>query len=321
MRFSAVALTFCLRFVAPAQTTAPVPPVAPMVEHRETHHGVTLVDNYFWLREKSNPEVIKYLDAENAYTEAMTRDLKPFEDTLYNEMLARIKQTDLSVPTRRGEYLYYSRTVKGQQYPIQCRKKGSMDATEEILLDLNELAGSKKFAGLGAFVVSDDQNLLAYSVDFVGYRQFTLHVKDLRTGKLLPDTLERVDSIVWASDNKTLFLVTEDAVSKRSNKLFRHALGSASFDQIAEDKDELFDLGVGKTRDKKFILMGSYSMDTTEISYLRADHPGDKFTVLAPRQSLHRYYVDHRGNLFYIRTNRYGRNFAVVTAPDNDPSR
>jgi oligopeptidase B len=125
---------------------------------------------------------------------------------------------------------------------------------------------------------------------------------------------------LWAADNKSLFLVTEDAVSKRSNKLFRHALGSASFDQIAEDKDELFDLAAGKTRDKKFVLLGSYSKDTTEISYLRADHPEDKFTVLAPRQKGHRYYVDHRGNLFYIRTNKYGRNFAIITAPDDEPS-
>jgi oligopeptidase B len=319
MRFSAVALTLYLRFSVLAQTTAPVPPVAPTVEHRETHHGVTLVDNYYWLREKSNPEVTRYLNAENAYTEAMTRDLKPFEDTLYKEMLGRIKQTDLSVPTRRGGYLYYSRTVEGQQYPIQCRKKGSMDAAEEILLDMNELAKGKKFAGIGAFVPSDDQNLLAYSVDFTGYRQFTLQVKDLRTGKLLPDSLERVDSVVWAGDNKTLFLVTEDAVSKRSNKLLRHALGSASFDQILEEHDELFDLGAGKTLDKNFIVVGSYSKETTEISYLRADHPEGKFTIMAPRQNGHRYYVDHRGNLFYVRTNKYGRNFAIVTVPDNDP--
>src|SRR5260370_36961696 len=148
-----------------AQTTTPVPPVAPIVEHREVHHGVTLVDNYYWLREKSNPQVIKYLDAENAYTEAMTKDLKPFEDALYKEMLGRIKQTDLSVPTRRGAYLYYSRTEEGKQYSIQCRRKGNMEAPEEILLDLNDLDKGKKCVGLGAFVVSDDQQLLAYSQD------------------------------------------------------------------------------------------------------------------------------------------------------------
>src|ERR1700722_17699735 len=194
-RVSLIALLFCLRTIAVAQTAAPLPPVAPVVEHRESHHGVTIVDNYFWLREKSNPEVIKYLDAENAYTDAMTRELKPFEDTLYKEMLGRIKQTDLSVPTRRGAYLYYSRTEEGKQYPIQCRKKGTAGA-EEILLDMNEVAKGKKFAGLGAFVLSDDQSLLAYSVDYSGYRQYTLQVKDLNTGKILPDMLERTDSVV-----------------------------------------------------------------------------------------------------------------------------
>src|SRR5580704_8825604 len=138
-RMSLTALFCCLRAIAVAQTTAPAAPVAPVIEHRESHHGVTIVDNYFWLREKSNPEVIKYLDAENAYTDAMTRELKPFEDSLYKEMLGRIKQTDLSVPTRRGVYLYYSRTEEGKQYPVQCRKKGGMDAAEEILLDMNEV--------------------------------------------------------------------------------------------------------------------------------------------------------------------------------------
>jgi len=150
---------------------APEPPVAPKMEHREFRHGATVVDNYYWFREKSNPELVKYLEAENAYTEAMTRHLKPFEDALYKEMLGRIKQTDLSVPVRRGNYLYYSRTEEGKQYPIYCRKQGSMDASEEVLLDLNELAQAHKFVGLGAFEVSDDNNLLAYTLDYTGFRQ------------------------------------------------------------------------------------------------------------------------------------------------------
>lgn len=318
-RVTSIALWFCLHTIAVAQTPAPVPPVAPIIEHRESHHGVTIVDNYFWLREKSNPEVIKYLNAENAYTDAMTKELKPFEDTLYKEMLGRIKQTDLSVPTRRGAYLYYSRTEEGKQYPIQCRKKGE-DGAEEILLDMNEMAKGKKFAGLGAFVLSDDQNLLAYSVDYSGYRQYTLQVKDLITGKILPDTLERANSVVWAADNKTLFIVTEDAVTKRSDRLWRHVLGSTTFEPLMEEKDVLFDLALDKSRDKKFIFLGSYSKDATEQSYLRADRPDGKFTVVAPREPMHRYDLDHRESLFYIRTNKYGRNFGVATAPDNDPS-
>ena len=191
----------------------------------------------------------EYLESENAYTAAMTKDLKPFSDALYSEMLGRIKQTDLSVPTRRHGYLYYSRTEEGKQYPIQCRRKGSMDAPEEVLLDMNELGKGKKFVGLGGFVLSDDQNLIAYTVDFAGFRQYSLRVKDLRTGKTLPDTTERVQSLEWAADNKTLFLVTEDAVTKRGDRLFRHTLGSPKFEEIYNEKDELYDLGVGKTRD------------------------------------------------------------------------
>jgi len=294
------------------------PPVAPTADHREERHGATVVDNYYWLREKSNPKVVEYLEAENAYTKAITSDLAPFQDALYKEMLGRVKQTDLSVPVRRGEYLYYSRTEEGKQYPIQCRRKGSMEAPEEILLDLNELAKSHKFVGLGAFVVSDDQNMLAYTVDFTGFRQYGLQVKDLRSGQTLPDTYERVDSVAWAADNKTLFLTTEDAVTKRSDKLWRHVLGAASFDPLYDEKDELYDIRIEKTRDKKYILLGIDSKDTTEFQWLRADQPQGHFAVFLPREKKHRYYVDHRGNLFYIRTNKEGRNFAIMTTPESD---
>ncbi len=185
-----------------------------------------MIDNYYWLREKTNPKVIQYLEAENAYTEQMTRDLKPFQEALYTEMLGRIKQTDLSVPVQRGDYLYYSRTEEGKQYPIHCRRKGGGEAPEEILLDLNELAKGHQFVGLGAFAVSDDQNLLAYAIDYTGFRQFTLRVKDLRSGQTLADTAGRVTPLAWAADSKTLFLVTEDEVTKRSDRLWRHLLGS-----------------------------------------------------------------------------------------------
>jgi oligopeptidase B len=303
-----------------ASAAEPTPPVAPTADHREQRQGATVVDNYYWLREKSNPKVVAYLEAENAYTKAMTADLAPFQDTLYKEMLSHVKQTDLSVPVRRGDYLYYSRTEEGQQYPIQCRRKGRMEAPEEILLDSNELAKSHKFVGLGAFVVSDDQNMLAYTVDFTGFRQYGLQVKNLRTGETLPDTTERVDSVVWAADNKTLFLTTEDAVTKRGDKLWRHVLGTTTFEPLYEEKDELYDIGVDKTRDKKYVLLGIASKDTTEFRYLRADHPRDDFAVFLPREKKHRYYVDHRESLFYIRTNKAGRNFAIMTAPESDPA-
>jgi oligopeptidase B len=300
--------------------TPPAPPSAPVHEHGETRHGATVMDNYSWLREKSNPEVAKYLEAENAYTEAMTANLKPFRETLYREMLGRIKQTDLDVPVRRGEYLYYSRTEEGKQYPIRCRRRGTMEAPEEIVLDANEMARTHKFVGIGALSYSDDGNLVAYTVDFTGFRQYSLEVKDLRSGVTLPDTTERVTSVEWAADNKTLFLVTEDAVTKRSDRLWRHVLGTPVFEPLYTEKDELYEIGVEKTRDKQYLLLGAAAKDTTEWRYARADRPQSNFTVFLPRQKNHRYYVDHREGLFYIRTNRDGVNFSVMTAPESDPA-
>jgi oligopeptidase B len=251
----------------------------------------------------------------------MTRQLEPFRDALYQEMLGRIKQTDLSVPTPRRGYLYYSRTEEGKQYPIRCRRKGSMEAPEEVLLDLNELGKDKKFVGLGNFEMSDDQNMVAYTIDYVGFRQFTLQVKDLRTGKTLPDTTERVTSVAWGADNRTLFLVTEDPVTKRSDRLWRHVLGSAKFEELYHEKDELYDLEeVRKTRDLKYLFVQSEATDTSEVRYLRADQPSGHFAIFRAREKGHRYYLDHREGLFYIRTNRSGPNFAIETAPVSDPA-
>ena len=305
----------------PMHSQTQAPPTAPRIEHRETRHGATVIDPYFWLREKSSPEVVKYLEAENAYTEAMTGNLKPFSDAIYQEMLGHIKQTDLSVPTRRGEFFYYSRTEEGKQYPIQCRRKGSMEAPEEILLDLNALGKDRKFVGLGGFVVSDDHNLLAYTIDYTGFRQFGLQVKDLRTGQTLADTTARVTSMAWAADNKTLFLTTEDDVTKRSDKLFRHVLGSSTFDLLYDEKDELYDIEVGKTRDRKYLVLEIDSKDTSECRYLSAARPQDNFAVFLPREKKHRYYIDHREGMFYIRTNQSGINFAIMTAPESDTAR
>jgi len=309
-----------LGLISVAYLSAQSPPTAPKVGHREERHGSTVIDDYFWLREKSNPKVVQYLEQENAYTEAMTKGLQPFRDALYQEMLGRIKQTDLSVPTSRHGYLYYSRTEEGKQYPIQCRRKGTMTAPEEVLLDLNALGKDKKFVGLGGFVVSDDQNLLAYTIDYTGFRQYALQVKDLRTGQTLTDTTERVTSLAWAADNKTLFLVTEDAVTKRSDKLWRHVLGTAKFEELYDDKDELYEIEIGKTRDQKYLILQAEAKDTAEVRYLRADRPADRFAVFLPREKGHRYYVDHREGLFYIRTNKGGRNFAIMTAPVSDPA-
>ncbi|MFY9619473.1 MAG: S9 family peptidase [Pyrinomonadaceae bacterium] len=283
-------------------------------------HGEKLMDNYFWLREKKNPAVIAHLESENAYTTATMKHTEALQEKLYNEILSHIKQTDVNVPYRRGDYFYYTRTVEGQQYPIFARKHRTLDAQEQIVIDVNELAKGHKFMSVGAFLPSDDGTLLAYSTDNTGYRQYTLQIKNLATGELFPEKIERVNNLAWASDNKTIFYVTEDAVTKRSDKMFRHVLGTEKYDLIYEEKDELFDIGVGKTRDKAVILLGSYSKTSTEGRYIPANNPNAEWKIILPRQKDHEYDVDHRNGLFYIRTNKGAKNFRVVTAPVSDPS-
>src|SRR5499427_63360 len=283
-------------------------------------NGDRLVDNYFWLREKSNPGVIAHLEAENAYAAGIMKPTEALQEKLYNEILSHIKQTDVSVPYRWGDYFYYTRTVEGQQYPIYCRKHGSPSAPEEVLLDLNEMAKGQKFMSVGSFAPSDDGNILAYSTDNTGYRQYTLHFKNLKTGELLPDHMERVDDVAWITDNQTIFYVTEDEVSKRNDKLWRHVLGSDKYELIYEEKDELFDIGVDRTRDKAVILLGAFSKTSTEFRYIPASDAQAAWKIILPRQPDHEYDVDHRGELFYIRTNKGAKNFRIVTAPVADPA-
>ncbi len=305
--------------LAASMAQAAAPPVAKTKDHRETRHGATVVDPYFWLREKTNPEVSEFLEAENTYTLDSTKHLKPFQDQLYKEMLGHVKETDLSVPVRRGVYLYYSRIAAGQQYPVQCRKKGENGA-EEILLDLNEMAKGKKFISLGNMAVSEDQNLLAFTTDYAGFRQYSLNVKDLRTGQMLPDTAVRVGSMQWASDNKTIFFTTEDEITKRSDHLWRHTLGEKQPVKIYRELDELYRIRVSKTRDKKYLALNIGSTDASEVRLLRADQPQGNFSVFLPRQKKHKYNVDHRENLFYIHSNKNAINYQILTAPESDPS-
>ena len=298
----------------------PEPPMTEKKAKVTEIHGEKLVDNYFWLREKTNAAVIAHLEAENAYTTAVMKHTEALQEKLYNEILSHIKQTDTNVPYKWGDYYYYTRTVEGQQYPIFCRKHKTLDAPEQILIDVNELAKGHKFMSVGAFVPSDDGNLLAYSTDNTGYRQYTLQIKNLTTGELFAEKIERVNNIAWATDNKTIFYVTEDATTKRSDKLFRHVLGTDKYDLIYEEKDELFDIGVGRTRDRALIALGSYSKTSTEFRYIPANNPNLAWKVVLPRQKDHEYDVDHRNGLFYIRTNKGAKNFRVVTAPVSDPS-
>ncbi len=308
-----------------AAVPAPKPPVAPQKTHVSLWHGEKVEDPWFWLREKTNPEVVAYLNAENAYTEAMTADLKPFSEALYKEMLGRIKQTDLSVPVRRGAFYYYSRTEEGKQYPIQCRRKAGPDgdydekAVEEILLDQNELAKGLAFLSLGGMTVSDDDRTLLFSTDATGFRQYKLFTKDLASGRVSAPLAERVTSFTWASDSRHVFFVTEDDVTKRSDQLWRLDLKGGKPSLVFGEKDELYRIGVGRTKDRKYLLMESQSTDTWETRYLEASRPEGDFKVLLPREKGHKYDVEHREGIFYIRTNRDAKNFRLVTTPVATP--
>jgi oligopeptidase B len=240
-------------------------------------------------------------------------------------MLGRIKQTDLSVPVRRGAYFYYSRTQEGKQYPIQCRRKAAKGGTydekvaEEVLLDQNELATGLKFLSLGAMSVSDDDTTLLFSTDSTGFRQYTLFTKDLRTGAVSAPLAWRVTSASWAADNRHVFFVTEDDVTKRSNQLWRLDLKGGKPELVLEEKDELFRMGVGRTKDHKYLVVGCESTDTWEMRYLAAGDSKGTFQVLLPREKGHKYDLEHRDGLFYIRTNKGAKNFRLVTAPVATP--
>jgi oligopeptidase B len=308
-----------LRDPLTAQAASPLePPRAARRPKVTTKFGDRRVDDYFWLRDKSDPEVIAYLQAENAYGREVMRPLEGFREALYQEILGRIQETDESVPYRRHGYWYYSREVEGQQYPIYCRRKGSMAAPEEVLLDVNELARGHKFTSLGAMDVSPDGTLLAYTVDFVGFRQYRLHVRDLAANRMLPDTVERVTSLAWSADSRTLFLVEEHETTKRSYRLHRHELGGATT-LLYEERDAAFDIGVCDTRSEAYVILASHSKDTSEARVLDARTPRGEFRVVEPRRKGVEYYVDHREDRFFIRTNDKGANFRLVTAPVADP--
>jgi oligopeptidase B len=296
------------------------PPVAKRVAHRTEIHGALREDEYFWLRDKDDPDTMAYLRAEQAYADALMRPSEGLVQELYDEMLSHIKQTDLSVPYRLGDYFYYSRTEEGKQYPILARKRGSLVAAEEITLDLNVLAEGHPYLGIGAYKVSDDGHLLAYSVDTTGYRQYTLHVRDLRTNADLAEAIPRAGDVAWAADNRTLFYTTEDETSKRRDKFWRHELGEPSSALVYEERDERFDIGASRSNDRRYIFVAAFSKSTTEWHALRADRPNDALAVVIPRSEGHRYSVEHHGSSFYILTNRGAEDFRLVTAPEESPS-
>ncbi|HKV92779.1 MAG TPA: S9 family peptidase [Candidatus Angelobacter sp.] len=308
---------------ANAAAPPPPPPVAKTV-HTENHiNGGDLVDNYHWLRDKSNPEVAKYLEAENAYTDGVMKPTAALQQKLYDEMVSHIKETDVNVPYREGGYFYYSRWEKGLQYPILARKKGNLETAEEITIDVNELAKGQPFMSLGAYELSDDGNLAAYSTDNTGFRQYKLRVRDLRTGKDSEVIADKVGSVAWASDNKTLFYTVEEDKTKRQYRLYRHVIGSEAGkdDLIYEEKDERFNIGTGKTRSGKYIMLQIGSHTTSEQRYLDASNPNGEWKLIAPRQQDVEYYADDHGDQFLIRTNDKGRTFRLISAPISAPGK
>jgi oligopeptidase B len=305
-----------------------LPPIARKQPTETRIHGEVLRDDYAWLRDRENSAVTAYLEAENAYAEAQMAPLAALRETLYREMLSHIKQTDVSVPFRDGDWWYYSRTEEGLQYAIHCRKRGAhagpgADALEEVVLDGNKLAELFTFFAIGHTDISDDGRWLAYSTDTRGFRQYTLHIKDLESGETLPGEVERVGTLQWAADNRTLFYTVENERQKRQYQLWRHTLGAPHADDalVFQDDDERFNLGVGRTRDGRFLVLEAASHTTTECRVLGADAPEGQFRLIAPREDEHEYSIDHRHGSWFIRTNDRGRNFRLVTAPEDEPGR
>ena len=296
-----------------------MPPVAKIVPHSMTVHGDTRIDNYFWLRDRKDPDTIAYLEAENAYTKEKLQHTEALQAALYAEMLGRIQQTDLSVPVKRDEYFYYTRTEEGKQYSIQCRKKGA--GPEEILLDCNQLAEGHEYFRLGAFIASPNHRLLAYSVDFEGDEKYTVRVKNLDTGELLTDEIRNTSyTLEWAADNATFFYTTLDE-ALRPYKVFRHVLGASEDSLIYHEPDERFTLDLSSTRSRAYIFININSSLTSEVRYLRKDQPAGEFRVLLPRVYETEYDATHHGDSFFIRTNDGAKGFRVVEAPVADPAK
>ena len=304
--------------------TALTPPVAAVRPKTFNEFGKVRVDQYYWLKDRNNPEVIQYLEAENAYTKAMMAHTEGLQERLYEELKGRVLQNDQSVPFREGTYFYYTRLVEGKNYPIYARKRGSLNAPEEILIDANALAEGKPTFLIRAWEVSSGEDLLAFAADTTGGRVSSIRFKNLRSGELLPDIVPRaIGGIAWAEDNRTLFYTKPDSVTVRPYQIYRHKLGTpASADHLVyEDKDETYYTSVFKTKSRAYIMVQSEQTMATEYHYVRADQPDAAVRVLIPRERGHEYYADHFGDYFYILSNDHAKNFRLMRTPVARPGR
>lgn len=298
------------------------PPIAKAIPHTLEKHGDTRIDPYFWLREKENQEVLNYLEEENAYTQAQTAHLKETQEQLFEEIKGRIKEIDSTVPYKKGDYYYYSRTEKGAAYRIHCRKKENLEAEEEILLDVNKMAKGHVFYRIVQQKISYQQNILAYSVDLTGGRRNTIYFKNLETGELLEDIIPEASYFDWASDNQTIFYSTYDD-AMRADKIFRHQLGTPISEDVMvlQESDEVFDLYPFTSQSKDYVILGSYSKTATEIRYVDAHHPTTAPQLVTARQAKHEYHVYHYGDKFYILTNDQAQNFRLMVTDISTPDK
>lgn len=292
---------------------APNPPVAQKIPFKLIKHAHERVDDYYWLRERDNPQVIDYLNNENAYREKVMSPTRSFEEKLYEEMKGRIKQDDSTPPAKYGDYWYYKRYQEGQEYPLYCRKKDSLDSKEEILLDVNESARNQAYCRVSGLKTSPNHMLLSYAVDFVGRRLYTIRFVDLQTGEYLADEIDNVtDDFVWANDNMTIFYARQHPETLRSEKIYRHKLGQQQDELVYFEEDETFDTSVGKTLSERYVTIFNQSILQTEFLILDADHPENTFTLFLPREDEHEHYIEHGGDRWYILTNKNAKNFKVV---------
>jgi oligopeptidase B len=294
------------------------PPKAKVEPHEIEKHGHVRVDDYFWLKQRHNPEVIAYLEAENAYTKTVTAQSRALRETLFEEIKGRIKKDDSSVPYRLDGFYYYSRYEEGDEYPYYCRKKGSLDADEQIMLDANELAEGHDYLAVRGVVVTLDTTIMAFAVDTVGRRKYTIRFRDLGTGEFLDDPIVDVTgNIAWANDNKTLFYAKQDPDTLRSYQIWRHTLGTDPADDVLvfQEDDETFSTYVWKTKSRKYVMIGSFQTVSSEVRYLDANEPMGEFTVFLPRERDHEYNIDHAGDEFFIRTNWDATNFRLMKTP------
>ena len=283
-----------------------------------TTHGHVRVDDYYWLRERDHPDVLAYLEAENGYTEARMAHTADFQEQLFQEIKGRIKQTDASVPYKLDDHFYYTRYEDGMEYPLYCRKRGFLDAAEEVMLNVNELAAEHGFCSVGSLKISPSQNLLAYALDTVGRRVYTIRIKDLETGELLPDILPEVTSnLTWAADDETLFYTRQDSTTLRWFQIFRHTLGTDPERDVLifEEKDDAFDCYIFRTKSRKYLMIESEQTLSSEVRLLETDDPTGQFRLFEPRRRDHEYSVDHFADHFYIRTNHQAKNFRLMRTP------